>query len=328
MNKAERDRIITPIKASHKSYFAKIVDSTHHEVLKSKFIRLRQSAQRLLRKEAKSSRSFNMIPNLARLMFGLHEDLHRLKLPSYSFEGEKQVVNKYVLEYLRNKIALKYSKGISYGETLLNCYLDIFITLTVLKTSKEIGARPSFLINPATGSNLEIDVLFENFKIGFEFQGELHYQDVHKQARDAFKLGEIPKKGRLLIPINVSQLNSIILQSLIVNSIKDYLELHELLDKREPSAISYGSASNGDLRRFSKVAQRLYLSKVLFQEAIEWLDGESQTYIQSDLRRNPSGISSRHPAPRFKNTGVDFSIEYIYKNLKYVTQVRKRRAST
>lgn len=49
--------------------------------------------------------------------------------------------------------------------------------------------RPSFLKNPETGHNLEIDVYNEDLKIGIEYQGAQHYiwPNFTKQTEDQFR---------------------------------------------------------------------------------------------------------------------------------------------
>lgn len=325
MNKQDRMKIATRVEANHESYFNNIAHSPHHEMLKPRFASLRKTFRKLSRKEFGSINSIEMIPILARLMFGLNEDLGRLKLPKYGFDEEKDLINKYIIYDLELKRNSNYSdECASYGETLLNCYLDVFITLTVLNTEKKIGTKPSFLVNPVTGSNLEIDILFGDFRLGFEFQGEHHYTCSNTQAKDVFKLNELPRKNRILIPINISQLKSDVLQKVILNSIKDYLGIHAVFETLNFKSVSPNkTVSNGNLLRFSKVVQRIYLSKILFKQSLQYLDNEAQTYIQNAINRNVNSMSGRNPAPRFKDSGQDFDIIHLYKNLKYVTQMRK-----
>ena len=328
MDTVERKRISNKMKAIHDSYLKEIENIKPYDNLKIRFNKMRRKIQSLVRKIQVSNNSFKEIASIARVMFGIHQDILRLGIVNYDFKTEKEIVNKYFVNYLTHQKDSKYSgKCPSFGETLLNCYLDIFITATVSNTEKKIGSNPTYLVNPSTGALLEIDVLFEDFRLGFEFQGEHHYTDTSTQLKDTFKLSELPAKNRILIPVNVSQLNGDGLQKLIANSIKDYLELNDLFAQPNVNANNdvRGICSSGKLLRFSKIVQRLYLSKILFTDTLNWLDNEASDYIQNSILRNPSGISNNNPAPRFKNYGSDFDIECIYKNLKHLTQIRKNR---
>lgn len=118
-------------------------------------------------------------------------------------------------------------------------------------------------------------------------------------------------------------MNSDILQKLIVNSIKDFLRLNDLFKDKQTEYWAQVGISNKQLLRFSKVVQRLYLSKIIFSDSLKWLDTKSNKYINKSKRKYP--LSAKKPAPRYIFTNNDLSIEDIYKNLKYVTHVRKRK---
>jgi len=326
MDKITRQNLVKSIEEGQELYLEKLVNLEYHSDFTHIFKNLTKAIQKLLRKDYASENSMKSIPTTSRLLFGLIEDIKRKHALSYGFDDEVKIVNEHLIRYLENKISTQYDrKCSSYGEALLNAYLDLFITATVFKTGKEIPAYLSFLRNPKTGSILEIDILFEDFHLAFEFQGEHHYTDTKTKQKDKFKLTACPGSGMLLIPVNPSQLNSDILQKLIANSIKDFLRLNDLFkDKRTDYWAEYLAQvgiSNTQLLRFSKVVQRLYLSKMIFSESLEWLDTKSNKYINKSKRKYP--ISAKKPAPRFIFTNNDLSIEDIYKNLKYVTQVRK-----
>ena len=190
-----------------------------------------------------------------------------------------------------------------------------------MEDSAEITAMPGYLLNPATGSLLQIDVLLEDFRLGFEFQGEHHYTEAKVRTKDAFKLKEFEKQKRILIPVNISQLQGETLQGLIVNSIKDHLGLHNLLVSKDAEQLKAGSASDAQLHQFSKATQRIFLARKLFARSLAWLDGEARVYVSSMSARNP--ISSTTPAPRQKTPAGDLDVEYIYRNLKYVSKARR-----
>lgn len=331
MDKISRYRSLSSIKESQKQYLEKIVNQEYYSDFTKKFKNLTKKIQKLLRKEYISENSLKNIPTISTLIFGFVEDIKQKHALSYDFDGEVKIVNEYLIKYVENKISTSYNKKCpSYGEALLNAYVDLFITTTVFKTDKESPAYPDFLINPKTGSNLELDIWFEDFHIAFEFQGEHHYTDIKTIEKDKFKLTKCPTKGISLIPVNPSQLNSDILQKLIVNSIKDFLQLNNLFkDKRIEYWAEYLAQveiSNKQLLRFSKVVQRLYLSRIIFSESLKWLDTKSDKYITNCKRKYPATHSAKEPAPRYISTNNDFSIEDIYKNLKYVTWVRKRKS--
>ncbi|MGD1018128.1 MAG: hypothetical protein ABSA12_02295 [Verrucomicrobiia bacterium] len=321
MDSSARKRSIGAIKANHKAYIRAIGPSANSRSLQYRFARLAHQLQTLLRKYGGSSNSLKPIPNLARLIFGLHEDLQRLNLPSYDSQRERTILNHYVIDALTLRLRSKYSGECkSHGEALLNCYLDAFLTFTVLKTSKEIGVKPHFLVNPLTGAILELDVLFEDFRLAFEFQGEHHYTDAKVQGKDAFKLSELPKHLRVLIPVNVSQLHGETLGCLILNSVMDHLALRELMASRDPRKLP-AAVPPKQLRQFCKAAHRIHLAEIVFEQTHEWLDSEAQAYIAGQTHRQP--VTATTPAPRFVAGGHDLTVEYIYKNLKYVTTGRR-----
>ena len=326
MEKPERTRTIRAVKAEHASYLIRIAESEHELALRSRFRNVQRKLQNLLRKTEGSINSLKGVPKLARLLFGLHEDLPRLRLPTLSFDGETEAVNRLIIAALKKRLASNYSGECgSHGEALLNCFLDLFITLTVPETPREFEAKPGFLVNPVTGSLLEIDVLLEEFRLGFEFQGEHHYTDSKVQAKDAFKLKAFAKHARILIPVNIVQLQGDELQTLIVNSIKDHLGLHDLLVAKDPRKLKPGFSSYKHLLSFNKATQRIYLSKVLFARSLAWLDCEAKQYIAIMHHRNP--ISSSRPAPRQTSPAGDLAVTYSYRNLKHVSKAVRQRVS-
>lgn len=330
MDKIDRQNLVNSIKERHNLYLEKIVNLEYHSDFTSRFKNLTKKIQKLLRKDYTSENSMKSIPLISRLLFGLMEDIKRKHALGYGFDDEVKIVNEHLIEYLKNKISTRYDeKCPSYGEALLNAYLDLFITATVFKTGKEIPAHPSFLMNPKTGSILEIDMLFEDFHLAFEFQGEHHYTNTKTKEIDEFKLTTCPENGLLLIPVNPFQLKGDILQKLIVNSIKDFLGLNDLFkDKRTKYWSKYlaqEGISNKQLLRFSKVVQRLYLSKIIFLDSLKWLDAKSIEYRNTQKSKYPEAQSLKELAPRHTFTNNDLSIEDIYKNLKYITHIKKKK---
>jgi hypothetical protein len=332
MDRAERNKIVGPVKASHAAYLAEstTVSSPYVDGLRQRFANFARKFQAFTRKSAGSQNALKQVANLARLLFGLQEDIRRFRLPAYSFDSEKRVINRSIIAGLDERLTSQYDgfgapRGpTSYGEALLHCYLDLFITFTVMQTPKEIGAKPSYLINPRTGNTgeLELDVTFEDFRLAFEFQGHpSHYSDPNTRAKDAFKLAELPAHSRILIPVNVSQLNSGILESLIANSIKDQVGVHEVIANSDSSRFTPATASPQQLLKFSKAVQRLYLADAIFREALAWVDGKASTYLAAPI--NAGTVSATTAAPRHIIGNQDLDLATIYANLRYVTEVRK-----
>ena len=157
--------------------------------LNDRFKNLRNKLFSQLRKECGSANSVKLIPTISRVLFGLQEDFIRLSLPIYEFQTEKEIINEYLILFLERQRATQYAGECQYyGEVLLNIYIDLFVTLTCLKTPRSIEHKPGFLINPKTGSNLELDVLLEEFLLAFEFQGESHYREEKEKEKDQLKL--------------------------------------------------------------------------------------------------------------------------------------------
>ena len=69
------------------------------------------------------------------------------------------------------------------GEYLMFVWLD----LLVVSLAYQNNARPRFLANPPTGYAMEVDRLYFDEKVAFEFQGRQHFEetDLH-QSRDKF----------------------------------------------------------------------------------------------------------------------------------------------
>ena len=158
-----------------------------------------------------------------------------------------------------------------------------------------------------------MDVLFEDFKLAFEFQGEDHYNKPKVMAKDRFKLKQCPLNNRLLIPVNISQLNGEKLSILIANSIKDSIGLAEIIENDDFSVLVSKPNYIKHISNLFKVVQRLYLSKVLFHETIIWLDVRSSKYILSLSGKCP--ISASTDAPRYVNKLSDLTIEALYKSI-------------
>lgn len=331
LKRNERNRIVTPIKASHATYFAAMEPAIPPLRLKKRFRTLARRIQDLTRKEQGSANTLKIIPNIVSLLFGLQEDILRQGLPPYSFHLEKRAINARIIKALDARLSQKYAahgapRGpISWGESLLNCYVDLFITFTVLGTPKELGAKPTYLVNPTTGSygQLEIDIEFEEFRLAFEFQGHpSHYSDPRVIAKDAFKLKELPVHSRILIPVNVSQLHSRTLQNLIANTLKEFVGVHAVVAFRDPSRFMPSRATPRQITLFCKAVQRLFLAETIFRESLDWIDAHSAAYVSAPV--NTGTVSATTAAPRAGGTTPDIPFATIYANLKYVAKIKKR----
>ena len=312
------------IKQAHGDYLLKISnEAAHCENFTKRLSSVKKNINNLLRKQKGSKNSLKDIHNISNSLFGLFEDIKRLRFPTNDFKLEIEIINKYIIVVLDDYLKSSYHKKCaSIGETILACYLDLFITFTTRKTPKKINVKPPFLVNPLTNSPLELDIMLDEFRLAFEFQGEHHYTDNKVRGKDAFKLIECSKNKRILIPVNISQLSSVELQNLISNSIKDHLGLQCILTNMNTST-SLNQITNNQLLKFSKVVQRIYLSSVIFKEALSWLDLESKNYINGRLQ-NGNQFSASKPAPRGVAISGDLDIKEIYKRLPLITKLRKK----
>lgn len=324
MNRPQRDKIKKAIKQSDQNYLATLKTSECYLKLERKFKNLERKFGQLLRKQYESERSLHGVSQVGRLVSGLMEFIKQNDAPYYDFAEYKRILNDYLTKYIEERRTSKYNgQCSSYGETLFVLYLDLFISATMYKPERELQAHPPFLINPKTGALLEVDALIEDFRLAFEFQGEHHYTDLKTQERDHFKLEECRKKRIVLIPVNISQLNSVVLQELIVNSIKDFLGLHDIFTASRDTFKLPSSVSWRQVTSFCKIVERLYTSTVVFDTCAAWLDGEAGTYISKSAVKNP--LSSTMPAPRQLAPRGDFDIGSLYRCLKHISQIRKGR---
>lgn len=85
--------------------------------------------------------------------------------------------------------------------------------------------RPDFLKNIITGNNLEIDIWVTKFKIGFEYQGAVHFMEVRRFKNDPDKsrfhdtlkndLIQKDKSKFVIVEIFESDLNGNVKQNII-----------------------------------------------------------------------------------------------------------------
>jgi hypothetical protein len=322
MDKAQRNRVTAIIKNRNQQYLSALTAENYYPQFQRKFTNLTHKIRSLIRKEYGSANSMSEVSHLGRLIAGFIEDMRQKQAPAFDFLEYKSVLNEYLINYLEAKRQSKYDRQCaSYGETLFVLYLDLFITATINEIDRELQVNPPFLINPRTLATLEIDVFFEAFKLAFEFQGEHHYTDLKTQQKDLFKLTECQNNGIIMIPVNISQLNSKTLQILIVNSVKDFLGVHDLFTpKRDTFSLSTALTSK-QLLNFCKITERLYTSVSVFDSSVVWLDSEAERYIRSIQPRSP--ISSTSAAPRQTPPTEDLEISTLYRGLKHISAFRK-----
>lgn len=322
MDKPQRNRITAIIKNRNQPYLSSLTNADYYPEFQQRFANLTRKTRSLTRKEYGSANSLSEVSHLGRLIAGFMEDMRQKKAPAFDFLEYKNVLNEYLINYLEAKRKTNYDgQCASYGETLFVLYLDLFITATISEIDKELQVNPPFLINPKTSAALEIDVFFEIFKLAFEFQGEHHYTDSKTQEKDLFKLTECRNKGIILIPVNISQLNCKILQALIINSVKDFLGIHDLFTSKRDTFKPTTALKSKQLLNFCKITERLYTSTVIFDISAAWLDSKAVKYINNIQVRSP--ISSTAPAPRQMPPIGDFDIVTLYRGLKHISVFRK-----
>lgn len=314
MDAINRKKLIKKIKNKQADYLSKIdIDETKINI-ENRFKKLTGLIARLLRREKASSNGIKSIYSLSKVIFGLSEDFIRLKLLAYSFEYELEILNSYIIDIVESyRISNYHGKTASYAETLLNIYLDLYITLTVKDVTKRLEEYPSFLINPLTGSNLELDVTFEDFKLSFEMQGEHHYTLPNVIAKDIVKRTLTLANNRVLVPVNVFQINHLKLSNLITNSIKDFYNFHNnIVNKTNPSVME-----KKGLLSFLKLTQRIILADKVFKPALDYIDRFAEDYRRREEIKGRI-VTTTTNAPRQITNISDLDIHYIYKNMRFL----------
>ncbi|MCL2235278.1 MAG: hypothetical protein FWB98_02425 [Defluviitaleaceae bacterium] len=318
-----RKQIMQAIRISHKKYLSSL-EADKITLLEKRFknlyIKLRNN---LSRKEFASLNSLKGIPLITKIISGLHDDIKRLGLKEHDFKHEILLLCRFVRARIEQNLDTKYDDQCNYSESLLNCYLDLMISLTTRKSLKEIEAYPDFLVNPITNQKMELDVLFEGFKIAFEFQGETHYTDEKTKVKDREKLLQCSEENIILVPINAFQLNSSKILDLIANSIKDFLNLglvaDELINRKH--TVTTINCSKAALSNYFKVLQRLKVATLVFGSIFEELDVRAVRYIETQSRRSP--ITTSTNAPRAFDSGLDHDFRDLYMVVPNMNKVSK-----
>jgi hypothetical protein len=315
---------------SRDRYLASIANLPVRADTEKRLTRLAGRVLDLATKERGSNRSFRLVGPIFKHIFNLTEHLNSCKLPRHDCRFELRILNQAVISYLDCQRETHYSKQCaSYGETLLNCYLDIYLRLTDDKTEKEINQRPLFLTNDATGQPLELDIRFEEFRLAFEFQGDRHYTSVRQMDRDVLKEEKCRQRRIILIPINISQLSHKALTAVILNTMKDDLGFHDVLMCRCAKQDAFGKIHGpGSARsRFANAVKSFYAATWVYQDALTWLDEHARQYNLRMLLAYPDSSSAIYEAPD-RTANPRLSVAELYSRLKYLyyTDRKRRRA--
>lgn len=79
------------------------------------------------------------------------------------------------LQHADEAYANEYRKRLENGKWLGETLMRSFLSLIVDSQECEDGARPEFLVNPASGERMELDRYYPVHRVAFEFNGEQHY---------------------------------------------------------------------------------------------------------------------------------------------------------
>lgn len=326
MDSKERKKIREKLKAKNKEYLStidcKIKKSLNFD---KRFDKLRCEIVSILRKDRNSENGYKQLKNTTSVLFGIHEDIKHQKIDECNFEIEKSIINDYLKDYIENQISTNYNSEVSsFGESLLCGYIDCFLNASKIEIEKDYGINPSFLINPRTSKLMEIDVALKDYRLYFEFQGHpSHYDDDKTISKDEDKLELCFSKNIVLVPINISQLNAQDLITVIINTMKDFLGIKKVIIGDFSETELYEDLTKNQLLGYSRLTQKIYLSTVILEDTLKYLDERASIWVNKMIIKNPNGYSQNHDAPRFINENDDYSISKIYYGLKNVTKLRK-----
>jgi len=174
-------------------------------------------------------------------------------------KGSSKVPTALVPEYCQAEMArrlLEESRIAAYkGEFLMRRYLD-----WCLVSNRYIdNARPAALISPITQERLELDRLYLDEAVGFEYNGPQHYRQTDmfnspkaikdQQTRDILKKGLSLKANITLVIITADQLHPDILEIMVPPQLK-----RRPVDKHGPYYQAFASLSvnfTGEVRSWS-----------------------------------------------------------------------------
>lgn len=291
------------------------LDIDKPDEISSLFKKLKKQFNDLLRKTPSSENSVKQLIKLTKEINRITEFSKQNEIPSYDFILEKEQINRYSTEYLEQKLNSKFDgKCQWYGETLLNLYLELIIKFTIAKTDRKANVRPDYLKNPLTGQNLELDILFTDFKLAFEFQGDFHYTSDYQKTKDEIKLKQSKEQGVIVIPVNACQLNSKTIFDLTLNNIKDFYGLHDALSGNNENTVQ---PQRKKITAFKKLCQRMHIARFVFNQSFSWLDEKSQEYNLNLIKKYQDTYTAIHPAPSFLQTDI-LDLDTINNGLKYL----------
>ena len=313
------------IKKNQNEFISNLPVESEYFVRKIKAIR--RDIFSILRKEEASEAGYKLIKRVGSGLFGLMDYLRYNRLGYYDFKLEKEVLNDFLIGYLEKKISSNYNHNLpSFGESLLCGFIDCLLNASKVEVEKSYGLNPSFLINPDTSQLLEIDLALKEYKIYFEFQGHpSHYQDSTTIFKDSVKLKRCFDNNIVLIPLNISQLNSTLIINTITNTLRDYLGIEELLVGKNLDVNKYDDVSNKQLIRFSKLIHKIFLATKIYHKTLEFLDIRADRYLLNMRAKNPTGFSQNHFAPRYYYSRRDYNINQMYAGVKYISILRKEK---
>ena len=93
-----------------------------------------------------------------------------------------------------------------------------YLSLIADTNESEDGARPEFLVNPASGERLELDRYYPVHRVAFEFNGQQHYAATERfggdvvaaqRQRDEVKKAICKQKGIELVVVHAEDLSLI-----------------------------------------------------------------------------------------------------------------------
>lgn len=307
------------IKTNHRQYLDTLKkQSIVAPNFEERFSKLLKRCNNLVRKDVGSVRSVKLVPQISKIIFGLYEDMIRLSLPKYLFETEKTLINDFIIEWLKIRRETKYfGECQHYGEVLLNLYLDVLVVITTKDINRIIEHRPTYLVNPLTGQNLELDITLEGIKLSFELQGESHYRHSKEKVKDEFKIKKSVEEKKVLIPINLGQLQSEIISNLIANTLKEVLGLHDVLSNNGMRQKPLFQTKKWDVMQYKRTIQRMYLAEQWFSPSLEWIDRYATRFITTQKKWSP--ISTSINAPSMVGLTKNLSVNFIYKNIKNIS---------
>lgn len=298
MKSTERGRLLRRIRNSQSRHLESLAAGAVRDGCERKLRNFDTKYRAFLRTEVGSANSIKQVPRLGSLAYGIMHYQRQQGINPYGFSLEFEEINRRLTLTINQLAGTNYEgRGSSYGEALLNCYLDVYVTFTMLREPRLIPAYPKTLVNPLAGLILEIDTLFEGFKLAFEFQGDAsHFDDAPTSHKDEQKRTWAQRELVVLIPVNICQLSDGQLSSLICNSIKEQTGLLKAFNY-----FDVADCSRGSLGPFCKTLQRMDLAHRLYGTALPSVDARAGACI--GMAHGEGWASALQDAPRVRPHG-------------------------